>query len=156
MESPPSSSSVLVVKRPFARPADATMSRYLEASPEQAGATARVGGVEWEPPPSARPKLSLAAPARCLRSAWLATCRGLSATSNLGGAARFGRGPLGECGNWAGVATVLLLAARPHSDGYRAALRAPSSLVCRGPGQCESTTHEHSLACLEPFPARLH
>jgi hypothetical protein len=130
------------------------VSRYLEASPEEAGATARyvarAGGAQWERPPSTRPKLSTAATARCLRPAWLATCRGLSATSNLGAAAHFGRGPPGECGNWAAVATVLLLAERPFTYGYRAALRAPSSFVCRGPGQCESTTHDHFWRARSP------
>jgi hypothetical protein len=52
--------------------------------------------------PSPGPSFLVSPPASAcvlLASPWLATCRGLSATSNLGAMARFRRGPLEELGN---------------------------------------------------------
>lgn len=49
--------------------------------------------------PSAPPKLPCAATAVCAQSAWLATCRGLSVTSNLGASVRIGCGPRQQLGN---------------------------------------------------------
>jgi hypothetical protein len=94
-------------------------------------------------PPRNRPKLPCVATTRCLQSAWLVTCRGLSATSNLGASVRIGSRPLenGDSPCRAPAIEWRLSHAYANLHEY---LPLWSSFVCRGPAPLQRCTEHHT------------